>query len=158
MTKRVKNQALIKLMRQLHERKNEYNQLDLVNNREFFQGLQDEPETWKTLTFLEAKGYIKLAQNPVTHKLLQIQVTARGTTYFEDIAEQRREKRVSWIQYVVTTVIAILALLVAVASLVWQIYTWHYQLPSFLASLSEKTQSIEESQESAIIAPKSRLG
>lgn len=115
------------IMQTLLERQNAAHVLDLSDNADFFHSLQENANKWDVLQYLDAKGYITICQNPVSHKLLQIHINKAGITYPTDAAEKKREKRVEMIRYVITTVIAVLALVLAGISLAAQLHL--IQLP-----------------------------
>lgn len=94
--------------------------VDLTADRDFFRDVQENERIYKTLKYLEAKGHISCSHNPVSHKLLQIRVTDSGVTYFEDNAEITRKERIEWIRYIITTAIAVVALITAITSIILQ--------------------------------------
>lgn len=108
-------------------------------NEDFFKRIEDSPEELRALEFLESKKYIYTDKNPVSHKILRIRIKDTGFTYFEDAAEKRREKQVSWTQYIITTVIATLGLILAAISIIWQMITWNAER----SATSDGTPSVE---------------
>lgn len=99
------------LMRELLDLQDKSHILDLSNNTEFFRRLQEDGDRWSVLQYLDAKGYISISQNPVSHKLLQIHISKLGVAYPEDVSARAHEKRVEWIRYIITTAIAVAALI-----------------------------------------------
>ncbi len=121
MPKKVSRRECRKIMADLLARLGPSLYLDREENETFFQSLQPDHGIRPALLYLEAKGYLKLGISPVSQKLYRISITDKGRTYFEDAAQARREKQVSWTQYVITTVIAVLGLLVAIAAVLLQV-------------------------------------
>lgn len=97
------------LMAELLARRDGSPILDLSKNKKFFCDLQTDGNKWDALQYLDAKGYISIAQNAVSGKLLQIHINKSGITYPADTAERVREKRIEWIRYIITTAIAVAA-------------------------------------------------
>lgn len=115
-------------MKELHTRKDAYRNIERPDQQEFLQGIQESDQSMKTLEFLEEKGFISCSKNPVSHNILRIHITESGITYFEDIKAERRNASKETRRYWITTGIAILALVLSLAPLLWQAYTWSYEL------------------------------
>lgn len=110
MQRPVSQRLCAKLMADLLQQKAEYDLLDISSNQKFFQDLQANKNKWNAIIYLEAKGFISLDLNPVTRKLLRIHVNSPGLTYFEDRFEANQVKHSEWVRYIITTIIAIAAL------------------------------------------------
>lgn len=72
----------------------------------------------QTAYILESMGYIKL--NRYYNAPSSIELTDKGRCYFEVRQDQLHEKLVEWIRYIITTVIAVAALITAIVSIALQ--------------------------------------
>lgn len=92
----------------------------------------------------------------------EICISKSGQDYLMWLRQKKGEKRQGRIRYIITTVIAVAALVLSLAALLWQAYTWKYELhrkaavsssPDVSASvcsfscLPDETPSAEELQE-----------
>lgn len=66
-----------------------------------------------------------------------IRLTERGKDYFMYLDREEKRKRRQSIRYWITTGIAIAALILSVAALLWQTYTWRYVAAS--AAFTQET-------------------
>jgi len=67
---------------------------------------------------LESMGYIEVTR--YLNAPSTIRLTPDGKCYFERKADISREKRMEWIRYIITTAIAVAALITAVVSIILQ--------------------------------------
>lgn len=108
------------MMREIIPRMDQYKNVERPTCQDFLEAIQEDLEKNRTLDFLESKGYISCIRNQVSGNLLRIHIEKPGIAYFEDIAEASRTKRIEWIRYIVTTGIAVAALITAIVSIILQ--------------------------------------
>lgn len=120
MPKKVSKRQCDKMMKELIARMDQYKNVERPAQQNFLEDVQEDSAQRIALEFLEAKGFISCTKNQVSGNLLRIHVEKPGITYFEDIAETSRAKRIEWIRYIITTAIAVAALITAIVSIILQ--------------------------------------
>lgn len=83
-------------------------------------GLPKTIDAEQIIEVLEAMGYVKTTYR-ATGRPKTISLTDSGKCYFERKMDLTSEKRIEWIRYIITTAIAVLALVVAAISLAAQL-------------------------------------
>lgn len=87
-----------------------------------YHGLRESLDPEHIVKVLEAMGYVTTRIETQGNKTLKfISLTPAGKRYFEDKADISHEKRVQNIRYIVTTIIAALALILSGISLAAQL-------------------------------------
>lgn len=79
-------------------------------------GLTERVNAEHVVEILRSMGYVTYSRNP-DGRIYEINLTDSGKCYFEKKKDISHEKRVEWIRYIITTLIAILALIIAAISL-----------------------------------------
>lgn len=82
-------------------------------------GLPQNIDADYVVEILRSMGYITYTID-YNRKICDIQLTDRGKCYFEMDADVKHEKRVNNIKYIITTSIAVLALILSLIALIWQ--------------------------------------
>lgn len=120
MPNKVSKRQFNKMMKELIARMDQYKNVERPISQNFLEAVQEDSAQKIALEFLEAKGFISCIKNQVSDNLLRIHVEKTGVTYFEDTAEVLRTKRIEWIRYIITTAIAVSALITAIVSIILQ--------------------------------------
>ncbi len=111
MPKTVSNRECREMMRNILDRLGDRLYIDKDDDEQYLESLQPEGKILPVLLYLEAKGCLKLGIGSGSHKLFRISITNMGRTYFEDIYVETHRKRVEWARYIITTLIAVAALI-----------------------------------------------
>lgn len=77
------------------------------------------------LKFVESDFVV---QTDTTDSPEKIYIAASGKDYLLWLHQKEKEKQQERIRYIITTVIAVAALFLSLAALLWQAYTWKYEL------------------------------
>lgn len=91
-------------------------------------GLPKRVDAEKVVDVLRSMRYITYLREQ-DGEIYDIKLTDAGKCYFENKKDKSREKRAEWIRYIITTVIAIFALLIAAISLAAQLGLLQLQPP-----------------------------
>lgn len=83
-------------------------------------GLSEHVNADHVVEVLRSMGYVTYRKNP-DGRICEINLTDSGKCYFEKKKDISHEKRVEWIRYIITTVIAALALIIAAIALAAQL-------------------------------------
>ena len=74
-----------------------------------YHGLPKSVDPYHVIDVLKSMGYIDFKKDPIG-KIYSIDLTEKGKHYFETNMDISREKKVEWIRYIITTLIALIAL------------------------------------------------
>ena len=83
-------------------------------------GLSKTVDADHVVEVLRSMGYVTYSKNP-DGRICEINLTDSGKCYFEKKKDISHEKRIEWIRYIITTVIAALALIIAAIALAAQL-------------------------------------
>lgn len=84
-----------------------------------YHGLPESVDPCHVIDVLKSMGYINF-EKEITGEIYDIALTDKGKHYFETKMDISHEKRVEWIRYIITTFIAIAALITAIVSIILQ--------------------------------------
>lgn len=84
-----------------------------------YHGLPKSVDPYHVIDVLKSMGYIDFKKDPIG-KIYSIDLTEKGKHYFETNMDISHEKKVEWIRYIITTLIAVAALITSIVSIVLQ--------------------------------------
>lgn len=133
------------------------------NDIRLFFDLSEEDFERQRNHLLDSEVYRCLRQLPCESRntaLLQrpVCLSNRGIALVEKSRETRQSNKMKEIRGWITTVIAVLALLLSVLSLTWQIYTWRLEEKPISESMEPKSTAIATMAEHHAFLPISLVG
>lgn len=140
-----------------------YGKTVTFNDIRLFFDLSEEDFERQRHYLLDAEVFKCLRQLPCEPRntaLLQrpVCLSNHGAAIVEEVREKRRSNRIKEIRGWITTVIAVLALLLSVLSLTWQIYTWRLEEKPRSESTEPKNTATATTAERHAFPPISLLG